>query len=116
MPLRSLADGDARIDVAIVIGAADDDLRGLLVGGVEEGADAVGRRGDLFDDLLQLLDGLAGLAHGLLLGGEEGAEIEQLLADGIAGSEGGDGAIQRLEGAEALIARRKVVSDHALQV
>ena len=83
---------------------------------MEEGADAIGRRGDFFNDLLQLLDGLARLAHGLLLAGDQGADIEKFFAHGIAGREGGDGAVEGLEGCQALVALRKVVADHPRQL
>ena len=62
-----LREADPRIDVAVVIRSADDDLRGLARRAAEKSADAIRGRGHLLDDLLQLLDRLARVADHLLL-------------------------------------------------
>ena len=91
MPRRRDSMGDARVDVASNRCRRRRSVRSRG-GRAEEGADAVGGRGDLLDDCVHFLDGLASLGHGVLLGGEEGAQIG-VPPDGIAGSKGGDGAI-----------------------
>jgi hypothetical protein len=53
------------IDVAVVIRAADHDLRCLSRGAAEKSADAVRRRSDFFDHLLELFDHLARLHESL---------------------------------------------------
>ena len=53
-------DRNARIDVAIVIGAANDDVRGVARWAPEKCADAIRRRSHFLDDFLKLLDHRAG--------------------------------------------------------
>ena len=54
-----LRDRDARIDVAIIIRTAHDDMRGVARWTSEKCPDAVRGRSHLLDDFLQLLDHLA---------------------------------------------------------
>ena len=69
---------ETRIGVAIVIRPADDDLRRLGIGRVEESPDPVCRRAELLHDLLELLDGLAGLRHRPFGFGKGNAQVDQL--------------------------------------
>ena len=96
---------DPRIDVAVVIRAADHDLRRLRRGTAEIGADAIGRRGDLLDDLLQLLDHLPRVADRLLLISNALAQGKQVAPQRIARSHERDEAIKRLEHAQLFPAR-----------
>ena len=58
---------NARIDIAIIIGAAHNDVRRLLRGRAEKRADPVRRRSDFFDHLLEFLDHPPRFDHRLLL-------------------------------------------------
>ena len=105
--LLQFREADARIDVAVIVGAADHDLRGFARRAAEERADAIGRRGHLFDDLLELLDHLARVADHLLLRLDLGAEGEEPFLREIARGQEGDGAIEGFEKADlALVVRR----------
>ena len=92
-----LREADPRIDVAIIIRAADDDLRRIARRAAEKGPDPVGRRGHFFDDLLELLDHVAGVADHLSLGLDFGAQHKEALAREIVGRQECDGAIESLE-------------------
>ena len=96
--LLEFGDGDARIDVAIIIGPAYDDLHGFLARRAEERADAVRRAGHLLDDLLHLFDGLAGFVDGVFLVGDLDAQVQESLAHGVAHGERGDGAVEKVQG------------------
>ena len=56
---------DARIDVAIIISAAHDDVRRVLGGRAEKRPDAVCRRSDFLNHFFELLDHLPRLADHL---------------------------------------------------
>ena len=98
-------EADPRVDVAIVIRAADHDLRGVARRAAEERADAVRGRGHFLDDLLELFDHLARVAHHLFLRRDLGAEGEEPLVGKIIHRRGGDGAIEGFEQTD-LVARR----------
>ena len=91
---------ETRVDVAVVVRAADHDLRGLLRGAGEECPDAVRGRGDLLHDRLQLLDRGARLAHRVLVLGEVHAELEQFSALRVARRERCDETVDAFERGE----------------
>ena len=61
------AQADPRIDVAVIIRAADHDMRRVARRAAEKRADAIGGRSDFLDHLFQLLDHLARITNDLLL-------------------------------------------------
>ena len=82
-PFLQFREADPRIDVAIIIRAADHDLRGVARRAAEKSADAVRGRGDFLDHLLELLDHLARVADHFLLGGDLSAQGEEPFAGKI---------------------------------
>ena len=104
--LLQLPEADPRVDVAIVISAADDDLCRVARRAAEESADPVCGRSHFLNHLLELFDHLARVAHHLFLRGNFGPEGEQPLPGEIVRREGGDRAIKCLEEAD-LLARRQ---------
>src|SRR6476659_7976106 len=74
----------ARIDIAIIIGAADHNVRGLLRSGPEKSADPIRGRSHFFDDFLELLNHPARLSHGVLLIENLWAQLQQFTPKWIA--------------------------------
>src|SRR5262245_32249011 len=74
----------AWIDIAIIIGAANDDMRRLLRSGAEKRADSVGGRSHFFDDFLKLLNHPARLDHSLLLIENLRPQLQQFTPNWIA--------------------------------
>jgi hypothetical protein len=103
--LFELREADARIDVAVIIGAADHDVRGVLRRVVEIGADAIGRRGDLLNHFLQLFDHLARLADCFLLRLNLRTHDVELAPMPILRWDRGNEEIERFEETELLLAR-----------
>ncbi len=105
--LLQLRQADARIDIAIIIRAADHDLRRVARRAAKKSADAIRRRGHLFDHLLELLDHLARVAHHLFLRCDFGPKRDQPVAGKIIRRQEQDRAIERLEQTDlALVVRR----------
>src|SRR6476620_4705932 len=74
----------ARIDVAIIIRPAYDNVRGLLRSGAEKRADPIRGRSHFFDDFLKLLNHPARLNHRFLLIENLRAQLQQFTPKWIA--------------------------------
>ena len=107
--LLQFPEADPRVDVAIIISAADDDLRGVARRTAEESADPVRRRSHFLDHLLELFDHLARVAHHLFLRGNLGAEGEETLPGDVVQRQGGDRAIKCLEETDLVVIVRRTV-------
>src|SRR5215831_16754049 len=77
-------EGNARIDVAIIICAANYDVRGLLRSRPEKGADPIRGRSHFFDDFLKLLNHPARLDHRFLLIENLRTQLQQFTPNWIA--------------------------------
>ena len=84
------------IDIAIIIGPADDDMGCVLRSRAEKSADAIRRRGHLFHDLFKFLDHLPRFPDHLFVLGNVRAKIEQFAA-GLSGGKQSDDAVERIE-------------------
>ena len=102
-PFLQLREADPRIDVAIIIRAADDDLRGVARRTAEESPDPVRGRGHFFDHLLELLDHLARVAYHLFLGRDLGPEGEEPFTGEIIHREEATARSKRLEQADLVL-------------
>src|SRR5213076_652204 len=87
----------ARIDVAIMIGAANHDVRGFLRSSAEKSADPICGRSHFFDDFLKLLNHPARLNHRFLLIENLRAQLQQFTPNWIARRQRSDGLIERIE-------------------
>src|ERR1700674_4919769 len=96
---------DARIDIAIIIRAADDNVRRLPRWIAEVSTDAVCRRGHLLDDLLELLDHLLRLADRLFLSGDVRADEKQLATISIVRGDGSENKVECFEQTKLALAR-----------
>ncbi len=92
-----LREMDARIDVAIIIRSANDNVRRLPRWVAEVSTDAVRGRGHLFDDFLELLDHLLRFADRLFLGGNFRPQDEQLATIPIFPRDGSENKIECVE-------------------
>ena len=88
---------NARIDIAIIVGATHHDVGCVLGGCPEKRPDAVRRRSDLFNDFLEFLDHPAGFDHRLFPVGNFRAQIEQFMPDRIPRRQRCDHTIERIE-------------------
>ena len=104
-PFLELRQVDARIDIAIIIGAADDDVRGVPRGIAEESADAVRGRSDFLDHFLELLDHLPRFADRLFLRGNLRANEKQFPAIPIVRGDGSEDEIEGFEQTSCALAR-----------
>jgi hypothetical protein len=93
-------DVETRIDIAVIIGAAHDDVRGITRRAAEKGADPIRGRRHLFDHLLQLHDHLPRIDDDLFLVGNPLAHREQLVPEWVARVDESDDAIEGLQDAE----------------
>ena len=84
----------ARIDVAIIISSADDDVRCLFGSGTEKGADPICRSSDFFDDFLKLLNHPARLDHRFLLIKNLRPQLQQFTPNRIARRQRSDHLIE----------------------
>src|SRR5262245_50459481 len=75
---------NAGIDVAVIVGATNYDVRGFLRSGSEKRADPVGGRSHLFDNFLKLLNHPARLDHRFLLIVNLRTELQQFTPNWIA--------------------------------
>ena len=82
--LFQLRQRNARIDIAIIIRAAHDDMCGVFGNCTEKCTDPIRRRGHFLDHFLELLDHLPRFADHLRLIGNVRPEIEKIAADRIA--------------------------------
>ena len=92
-----LRETDARIDVAIIIRAADDNVRRVARRIAEISADAIRGRGHLLDDFLELLDHLLRFTDRLFLRGNLRADQKQLATISIVGRKGSENQIEGFE-------------------
>ena len=75
---------NARIDIAIIIGASHHDVRRIMRGGVEKRANPVRRGSHFLNDLLELLNHPARFEDHFFSIGNLGAQIDQFLPNWIA--------------------------------
>ncbi len=108
--LLQLPEADPRVDVAIIISAADDDLRGVARRAAEESADPICGRSHFLDHLLELFDHLARVAHHLFLRGNLGAEGEETFPGEVVQRQRGDRAIKCFEQTDLALVVRRVVA------
>ena len=96
-PFLELRQIDARIDIAIIIRAADDNVRSLPRGIAQVSADAIRGRSHLLDDLLELLNHLLRFADGFLLRFDLRPHDVELAAPAILRRDRGDQQVERLQ-------------------
>ena len=96
-PVFQFRERDARIDIAIIIGPAHDDVGGVARRRAEKCADAIRGRSHFLDDFLQLLDHPARLDDCFFVLRDLGPQIEQLAPNRIAWRQRGNDAIKRIE-------------------
>src|SRR3954468_16922668 len=87
----------ARIDIAIIIGAPNDNVRCLLRSGAEKSADPVRRRSHFFNDFLELLDYPPRFNHRLLLIENLRAQLQEFTPKRIARRQCSDHVIECLK-------------------
>src|SRR4051812_30039998 len=87
----------ARIDIAIIIGAPNDNVRCFLRSGAEKSADPVRRRSYFFNDFLELLDYPPRFNHRLLLIENLGAQLQEFTPKRIARRQCSDQVIECLK-------------------
>src|SRR5437588_8681481 len=85
------------IDITIVIGAANDNVRSVFGCRAKKSTDPIRGRSYFFDDFLELLDHLPRLANHLRLVRHVRPQIEQVVPDRIARRKRSDQAIQFVE-------------------
>ena len=100
-----LREADARIDIAIIIRAADDDVGRIPGRIVEISADAIGGRSHLLDHFLELLDHLARFADCFLLRLDLRAQDVELAPMPVLRRNRGDQKIERFEQTQLVLAR-----------
>src|SRR5205085_11242584 len=95
--LFQLRQRSARIDVAIIIRSAHDDVCGVFGNCTEKCADPIRRRSHFLDHFLELLDHLPRFADHLRLIGNVWPQIEKIATDGIAWWKRSDDAVESVE-------------------